>query len=297
MVAAHNIKARKPFFYLDKLPVEAEVERHYFGSEHGKSESDGITGLISKKVGDAIRSRNHTINNGKDMHTFLSNNTKKKDYVFKLITESDFEPIKHAFDGVNVKTLSGNCTRSLHQIKPDKKKGFYLTRPFSCFCDNCISGNFDHCTNKDFTLRGFTLRKLPTNVINVDKDVEEEEEDNENNHIVEEDEYIPEEIRVEQEDINFHDLTVGCFLISTVTGDNDHSENFVAVINEIKNEEEIFVEFLKQNYNVPNVFGKHPQEENWNSEISLDDIIMLIPKPTTMRRNRYIFESEIHLNR
>ncbi|CAL4112051.1 unnamed protein product [Meganyctiphanes norvegica] len=110
------------------------------------------------------------------------------------------------------------------------------------------------------------------------------------------DEYIPEEIRVEREDINFNDLIVGSFLISTVTRYNAQSEHLVAKINEIKNEHEIFVEFLKQNYNVPNVFVKHPHKEKRNFEIRLVDIIMLIPKPT-FRRNRYIFESEINLNR
>ena len=44
---AAQYKGKKTFFYLDEYRVP--VERHYFGSEHGKNECDGITGQIAHR--------------------------------------------------------------------------------------------------------------------------------------------------------------------------------------------------------------------------------------------------------
>ena len=56
--------------YLKKYP-DIEIERNFFGTEHGKNESDGVTGEISKKVKGAIRSRRHTFNDAEELLIFV----------------------------------------------------------------------------------------------------------------------------------------------------------------------------------------------------------------------------------
>ena len=139
-------KGKTSFYYLANYNIE--IERNFFGSEHGKNESDGVTGQISKKVSDAIKSRRHSIKDANEMLNFLSNNFDKETYHFELITDKHLKPIQDAFEGIKLKVLTGSCTRSLHQIKPAKKKGFYLTCPFSCFCPSCKSDNYDIAKTK-----------------------------------------------------------------------------------------------------------------------------------------------------
>ena len=119
-----------------------DVERNFFASEHGKGQSDAETGLISIKVSNAIKARRVVIKDAADMHKFLSENNSDEKRIFKLVKEEDLQPIMGAFDGVKVNTLVGNCTRSLHQIKPSEKKGFLMQRPFSCFCAQCSDDDF-----------------------------------------------------------------------------------------------------------------------------------------------------------
>ena len=65
---ASQYKGKHSFFFLQKLKIPAEC--HFFGSEHGKSESDAETGIISKKLNNAIKSRSVVINNASEMQLF-----------------------------------------------------------------------------------------------------------------------------------------------------------------------------------------------------------------------------------
>ena len=141
-------KCKTSFYYLKKI-FNVEVERNFFGSEHGKNESDGVTGEISRKIHDAIKSRNIDFSNAREVQVFLSKAFPK--YISKIITDEDLKPIYDEFQNVDLKVLSGTCTRTLHQIKPGKGKDEYLVRPYSCFCKMCKIGKFVHCDNKDFT--------------------------------------------------------------------------------------------------------------------------------------------------
>ena len=128
--------------YLKKYP-DIEIERNFFGTEHGKNESDGVTGEISKRVKDAIRSRRHTFNDAEELLHFLSEAMPK--YQFRLITQQHMEPIYTAFEGVDLKVLTGNCTRALHQIMPGEGEDEFLIRPFSCYCVYCKDYKFSQC--------------------------------------------------------------------------------------------------------------------------------------------------------
>ena len=138
-------KGKHSFYYLDKF--EVPIERNFFGSEHGKGESDAMTGLISRHVSDAIKSRKYVIHNAQEMRDFLDKKFDGKDenakYEFKIITEDDMKPIHQQFDNVKVGVLEGSCTRQLHQIKASSQKGMLLMRPFSCFCKYCLLSDFE----------------------------------------------------------------------------------------------------------------------------------------------------------
>ena len=158
----------------------------------------------------------------------------------------------------------------MHQIKPVKNKGVYLTRPFSCFCVSCKSNNFSHCENKNFTGGPFKAQKLPSNVLNVsddDNDNEEEgegveEEERHDFNMLDYDEDMGDEIKVDQQYINFKDLEVDEFLIVIAKRKDDiSSEKFVARINKIENEDHIWVEYLKPVLGSPDVFMRIPKPE------------------------------------
>ena len=117
--------------YLAKKYPDIEIERNFFGTEHGKNESDGVTGEISRKVKGAIRSRRYTFNDAEELLNFLSE--AMPNYQFRLITQQHMEPIYTAFECVDLTVLTGNCTRALHQIMPGEGEDEFLIRHFSCF--------------------------------------------------------------------------------------------------------------------------------------------------------------------
>ncbi|CAL4157329.1 unnamed protein product, partial [Meganyctiphanes norvegica] len=90
------------------------------------------------------------------------------------------DSIHQEFKNIKVETLSGKVTRSLHQIKTGNKEGYFFIRPFSCFCDFCLTGQFDPCQNKSFTNGNFTEHTLRSNLTNVkyskmsDEDVDDD---------------------------------------------------------------------------------------------------------------------------
>ncbi|CAL4066681.1 unnamed protein product [Meganyctiphanes norvegica] len=279
-----------------------DIERNYFGSEHGKNESDGVTGQISKKVSDAIKSRRHSIKDANEMLNFLSNNFDKETYHFELITEKHLEPIQLAFEGIKLKVLTGSCTRSLHQIKPANKKGFYLTRPFSCFCPSCKSDNYDDCKDKLFTKGTFKAEKLPSNLLDVgdddndNEDEEEEEEERQYFNVISANKDMGREIKVVPQYINLKDLKVNNFLIVIAkTKDSNSSEKFVAKITEIDIEDNIEVEYLNPVFGSPDVFMMYPQPKNETYTVGLEEIVMVLPQPVINRRkNKLFFNGPIH---
>ena len=160
---ASQYKGKSSFYYLDKF--EVEVERNFFGSEHGKNECDAMTGQISMQYQNAVKADDIIIMNAADLKNYLekldiyeTDNSK----IFKLVTahDKDLNVINQEFNNVKIQVLDGTCTRKLHQIKADRNKGCLLTRPFSCFCQNCLTNDFKHCENKSFTGGNFTERQL-----------------------------------------------------------------------------------------------------------------------------------------
>ena len=156
---AAQYKGRSSFFYLQNLPVYSE--RHFFGAEHGKNESDSETGVISKQLQVAIKSRSVVLKSAADMHSYLCDKNEDKERVFKLVEQSHMNSIPKELKNPKLRTLSDKCTRLLHTIKPGANRGVFLTRNYSCFCDYCLKYEFKKCENKDFIGGKFEAHTLP----------------------------------------------------------------------------------------------------------------------------------------
>ena len=290
-------KSKTSFYYLKKFH-DIDIERNFFGSEHGKNESDGITGEISRKVKDAIRSRRHTFNDAEEVLQFLSKEMSK--YIFKFITELELEPIINKFKGVNLKVLSGNCTRLLHQIKPGKRKDQYLIRPLSCFCCYCKIEKFNKCLNGNFTGPKFLSQTLTSNGSNDETDEEEEKEEEEEEEGGQ-DEYLEDgdyesdiddqedPLIISQQEIQLENLEEGQFIIGTKS-----CGKFVAIIKD-KNVDSIKVNILNQEEFSMDVFRTSNEKEYNGYILDLQNIIMILPEPIISHENMFVFECPIIL--
>ena len=66
---ASQYKGKTSFFYLDQF--EVNIERNFFGSEHGKGESDAETGTISRLYTNTVRAHETIILNESDLRDYL----------------------------------------------------------------------------------------------------------------------------------------------------------------------------------------------------------------------------------
>ena len=289
---ASQYKGKHSFYYLDKFPVQ--VERNYFASEHGKGQSDAETGLISMKLNHAIKGRRVLISNAFDMHKFLSGENSDQKRIFKLVKEGDLDNIMNAFEGIKVKTLSGNCTRSLHQIKPSGNPGHLKKRPFSCFCACCREDKFESCHNKGFTSGKFQSRLLKWN-----NNIEEAEEDEENDEDIEMNSnsfFLQGEIPIYPQTLQLDMLNKDDFVI--VAMETGHKKKkisqFVAKIIAIEDENEIGVYFLKQDFDQPDTFLTQTSVKENGQGVDLVNIVMVLPQPGIVR-GKYIFPGRLSL--
>ena len=90
-------KGKNTFFHLSKPDSLFTCERHYYGSEHGKGDSDLETALINKKLNVAIRSRQVIVTDAADMFNFLSSypvNTKNNtERIYRLVSPMIFQSL------------------------------------------------------------------------------------------------------------------------------------------------------------------------------------------------------------
>ena len=294
---ASQYKGKTSFYYLDKC--EIFIERNFFGSEHGKGESDAETGTISRKHLNAVRSNKAVILNAYDFHKFLSDNNDKKEKIYRLVTKEDLKAIHDNFVGINIGTLSGKCTRILHQIKPSGKEGFLLTRNYSCFCQSCLSGDFEKCDNHQFTGGKFIQRKLPSSSPNNDGNSGNDGQPNDENEDGEDVDTLIKydthnvDVVVEKQKINFVDLHVGDLVVVPVSTDSGIIYEFVAKINKIETEKDIEITYLRPKPEFPEILYI-PNEKDIDC-VEFEDIIMKVI-PNHIHRGRYIFGGKILLN-
>lgn len=129
-----------------------QIERNYFGSDHGKSECDGELGCINRAVDMAILGRHACITDAEDMYAWCSKSNLCLDEAgskrrFFLVDKRD---INRDRGQTNITTLQG-C-RKLHQIVNIPSSPYELmVKKLSCYCENCRNGKTKDCPNKEYT--------------------------------------------------------------------------------------------------------------------------------------------------
>lgn len=149
-------KGKGPFADLSLQSVQ--MERSYFGSEHGKSEGDGEIGAVSKMLERGVLGRKVILQNANDVYNFCSSRCELNNPYslrsFHLVKKGEIDRDRPY---ASVKTLSG--TRKFHQVKNVNEPYALNVRNLSCYCIECVSEKYTLCINKEY-VDNFTKRKL-----------------------------------------------------------------------------------------------------------------------------------------
>lgn len=135
-----SVLCRQPWF----KSAGMKIEWHFYGSRHGKGESDGESGCVKSYVDSAIRARGVILNSAEDFANFVKAEMSKPDgtsqrhviYVDEFCIDQDM-CYSHLVTIPN--------TRKIHAVKPIPG-GMILHKRFSCFCEGCESN--DVCSTK-----------------------------------------------------------------------------------------------------------------------------------------------------
>uniref|UniRef100_UPI00358FDA75 uncharacterized protein isoform X1 n=1 Tax=Myxine glutinosa TaxID=7769 RepID=UPI00358FDA75 len=145
-----------------KIP---SLERHYFGSRHGKNPCDGEGGVVKSCVSRAVKSRpDVVVKDSVSLFEYCKQHLTKEATnagqcshsrrTFIHVSEGDIN--RHRPSRTNVCTLPG--TRRINAVRgvaPYEVK----SRRLSCFCHSCRQNREELCENKDVTSE-WTARKL-----------------------------------------------------------------------------------------------------------------------------------------
>ncbi|XP_071835504.1 uncharacterized protein [Apostichopus japonicus] len=127
-----------------------KVEKHFFGSRHGKGPCDGEIGVLKRLAASAVKGRQVIISNAHDLYKY------GRDYL-QSVPEKHVHSRRTFFfvrDGeIQRERQERNeglkpvpQTRSLHcfvGVMPS----IIMARERSCFCSKCIRGEYDNCIN------------------------------------------------------------------------------------------------------------------------------------------------------
>ena len=67
---AAQYKSKGPLVHMTMYGIEIELEWHYFGSEHGKVESDGEVGCVKTGLEKAVLGRKVILNNAEEVYVW-----------------------------------------------------------------------------------------------------------------------------------------------------------------------------------------------------------------------------------
>ena len=160
---------------------------------------------------------------------------------------------------------------------------------------------FNKCINKEFTKGSFTCQKLPSNELRGNDDEESEDEEEEevmldDDIILEDEDDLGEEIVIAQQKIEFENLEKERFIIAIVKGNGKiGNQRFVAIIKDIEDVDHIYVEFLQQQFDNPDIFKSSLKLEDKKCAVGLDEIVMFLSKPL-IKRSKYFFRGPIYLS-
>ncbi|XP_041377609.1 uncharacterized protein LOC121389984 [Gigantopelta aegis] len=142
-------KSRGPFSDISRAVVDldATLERHFFGSRHGKGPSDGESAVVKHHAASAVAAGSVIIASAEDLFSYCSNSALNKQppsegcihflRSFFWVGERD---VKRDRMDRDVKTVPG--TRSFHSVK-SVEKNIILTRELTCCCLACQTGDRD----------------------------------------------------------------------------------------------------------------------------------------------------------
>lgn len=143
-----------------------EVNRNYYGSEHGKGQGDGEIGVLNRALDCAVMGRKLIINTAEDMYSWCGANlTLEDEFSRRHFYFVRSEEIQRDRPFTNTSTVPG--TRKLHQIQNIVGKPYHLlARELSCFCPACFSGRRGPCSNEAYVgnFRVKVLKPMPATV-------------------------------------------------------------------------------------------------------------------------------------
>ncbi|XP_060573349.1 LOW QUALITY PROTEIN: uncharacterized protein LOC132731228 [Ruditapes philippinarum] len=157
-------KSKGPF--ADIANERIEINRNYFGSEHGKSECDGEIGVLNRSLDRAIIGNKVVLNSAEDVYNYCQSHLKVDDVLstrnFFYVKNGEIDRNRPETD---VKTVPS--TRKFHQIlNSTKEPGLLSVRSLSCFCKKCESGDSVICLNRKYVEK-YAKKQLQRNEVTV----------------------------------------------------------------------------------------------------------------------------------
>ena len=154
------------------------VQRNYFATSHAKGEQDAAGSHVKQKATLAVLSRKATLSNAKDLCDFLKENFSEpaassfpsrqrlvqlKRRVFFYLPSTGELAVARNRDGGRFCTVKG--IRQIHSVRTCSEQLKVFTRERSCYCYDCIVGNFDSCENKEMVgnWKEIMLSREPSN--------------------------------------------------------------------------------------------------------------------------------------
>ena len=121
--------------------------KNYFETSHAKGPQDSAGTNPKFKADMAVIRRQKIIQNAVDLYEFAQEQLQVSSERARLSRRIFFYVKQHERERPRCyfKDVRGN--RAFHSILADGQSGRLKTRELSCYCDHCISGDFDNCDN------------------------------------------------------------------------------------------------------------------------------------------------------
>ncbi|GFO06624.1 (S)-beta-bisabolene synthase [Plakobranchus ocellatus] len=249
-----------------------QVQRCFFGSEHGKGEADGETGVLSQALGRAVASGRTDVKNASTMFAWCQQEMSRSSDTFTreffLVKVDEIVRNRPATDIV---TVPG--TRRIHQA--ERVSDYIIrTRQLACFCEACRDDQPGECINKAYT-GPYVTHKLKHSVTSSLDEAFCEDNDDDREVEPQRHSEVP---------------RVGDFIaVKYYSGKKELIYNAVVIPPaEDVAEEEIMVSFLKQQGKAY-VFPDVPEI----CAIGAAEIFKILSPPTIDNRNRHYFETKV----
>ena len=152
---ASQFKSRGPFADISNSiqDFRVPIERHFFGSRHGKNDSDGVSGVIKSAVRRAVTTNRCTVSSAEEMFQFCNDKLTMPD-----VRDGKCQHVRHTFffiPTIDIRRVRPGHflksavpgTRKFHVVKPDAPSTIF-SRDLSCFCESCDGQSESPCLHK-----------------------------------------------------------------------------------------------------------------------------------------------------